>query len=193
MKDENQLNKETLNKCILPMVRRIYPELSVSAKTFDDRYKNMTQKDITDATISTCTNSTANCQISDCVASNNISYAESSNCSQTITPNMYTKKEVDDKMSEVYKTFEKELETAIVKIQLKDTENTHSVKSSVYEVEEKVVKLSETVSWMQIQHYITWLMLVIIGLMIFFKSFDVFIDVNNPIENQEIILEKTNE
>ena len=36
-------------------------------------------------------------------------------------------------------------------------------------------------------------MLAIIGLMIFFKSFDVSIDVNNPIENQEIILEKTNE
>lgn len=185
------------------MVRRVYPPLTTGAKIFADRYKNMDQKDITDAIINACKNSTADCQASDCqasdcqaadcVASNNISYAESSNCSQSITANVYTKREVDDKMSEVYKTFEKDLETATAKIQLKDIENTHSVKSSVYEVEEKVIKLSETISWVQIQHYITWLMLIIIGLMIFFKSFDLSIDINNPIENQEIILEKTNE
>lgn len=193
MKDENQLNKETSNKFILPMVRRIYPGLALGAKMFADSYENMAQKNITNTTISTCTNSTSDCQTSDCVASNNISYVESYNCSQSITPNMYTKNEVDDKMSEVYKTFEKELEIATVKIQLKDTENTHSVKANIYEVEEKVTKISETVSWVQIQHYITWLMLAIIGLMIFFKSFDVSINVNNPIENQEIILEKTNE
>lgn len=180
------------------MVRRVYPPLTTGAKIFADRYKNMDQKDITDAIINACTNSTADCQTSDCsaadcVASNNISYAESSNCSQSITANVYTKKEVDDKMSEVYKTFEKDLETATAKIQLKDTVNTHSVKDSVYEVKEKVIKLSETISWVQIQHYITWLMLIIIGLMIFLKSFDLSIDINNPIENQEIILEKTNE
>lgn len=193
LKEEYSQNKETYSGCILPMVRRIYPGLALGAKMFDDSYENMTQKDMTNATISTCTNSTANCQTSDCIASNDISYAELSNCSQSITPNMYTKKEVDDKMSEVYKTFEKELEIATVKIQLKDTENTHSVKANIYEVEEKVTKISEAVSWMQIQHYITWLMLAIIGLMIFFKSFDVSINVNNPIENQQIILEKTNE
>lgn len=168
---------------------------SVEAETFANRYKNMTHKDVTDAIMNACTNSTCGCQASDvatCSISNTISQA-AINCSGTITSNVYTKNEIDDKMSEVYKTFKKELETATAKIQFKDIENTHSIKSSVYEVEEKVVKLSETISWMQIQHYITWLMLAIIGFMIFFKSFDVSIDVNNPIENQEIILEKTND
>lgn len=197
-KKEKPLTSKELSGCILPMVRRIYPVLTPGAETFANRYKKMTQKDVTDAIINSCANSTCSCQTSEasetatCSTSNSISQA-AINCSESITSNVYTKNEIDDKMSEVYKTFEKELETAIVKIQLKDIENTHSVKSSVYEVEEKVAKLSETVSWAQIQHYITWLMLAIIGLMIFFKSFDVSIDVNNPIENQEIILEKTNE
>lgn len=194
-KKEKPLTSKELSGAVLPMVRRIYPALTPGAETFANRYKKMTQKDVTDAIINSCTNSTCSCQASDAAAystSNNISQA-AVNCSGTITSNVYTKNEIDDKMSEVYKTFEKELETATAKIQLKDIENTHSVKSSVYDVEEKVVKLSEIVSWMQIQHYITWLMLAIIGLMIFFKSFDVSIDVNNPIENQEIILEKTNE
>lgn len=194
-KKEKPLTSKELSSSILPMVRRIYPELTPGAETFANRYKKMTQKDVTDAIINSCTNSTCSCQASDvatCSTSNSISQA-AANCSGTITSNAYTKKEVDEKMSNVTKTFEKELEAATVKIQLKDIENTHSVKSSVYKVEEKVVKLSETVSWTQIQHYITWLMLAIIGLMIFFKSFDVSIDVNNPIENQEIILEKTND
>lgn len=195
-KKEKPLTSKELSGWILPMVRRIYPELTPGEETFANRYKKMTQKDVTDAIINSCTDSSSNCQCSDCVTystSNSTSNEATTNCSGTITSNVYTKNEIDDKMSEVSKTFEKELETATVKIQLKDIENTHSVKSSVYEVEEKVVKLSETVSWMQIQHYITWLMLAIIGLMIFFKSFDVSIDVNNPIENQEIILEKTND
>lgn len=194
-KKEKPLTSKELSGTILPMVRRIYPSLTPGTEPFANRYKKMTQKDVTDAIINACTNSTCDCQASDvatCSTSNSISQA-AVNCSGTITSNVYTKNEIDDKMSEVYKTFEKELETATVKINLTDIENTHSVKSSVYEVEKKVVKLSETVSWMQIQHYITWLMLAIIGLMIFFKSFDVSIDVNNPIENQEIILEKTNE
>lgn len=194
-KKEKPSTSKELSNIILPMVRRVYPSLTPEAETFANRYKKMTQKDVTDAIINACTNSTCDCQASDtavCTTSNSISQA-AINYSESITSNVYTKNEIDDKMSEVYKTFEKELETATTKIQLKDIENTHSVKSSVYEVEEKVVKLSETVSWMQIQHYITWLMLAIIGLMIFFKSFDVSINVNNPIENQEIILEKTND
>lgn len=180
-----------LSNTILPMVRRVYPSSTSEVDTFTDRYKNMTQEDVTDA-INACANSACNYQASDVATysvSNSISQAAVS-CSESITSNVYTKNEIDDKMSDVYKTFEKELETATTKIQLKDTENAHSVKSSIYEVEEKVIKLSETLSWIQIQHYITWLMLAIIGLMIFFKSFDVSIDINNPIENQEIILEK---
>ena len=194
-KKEKPLASKESSGCILPMVRRMYPELTPGAETFANRYKNMAQEDVTDAIISACTNSTCSCQASDTAAysvSNSISEA-AINCNGTITSNVYTKKEVDEKMSNVTKTFEKDLETAIAKTLLKDIENTHSVKASVYEVKEKVVKLSETVSWMQIQHYITWLMLAIIGFMIFFKSFDVSIDVNNPIENQEIILEKTND
>ena len=194
-KKEKSLTSKEPSSCILPMVRRMYPELTPGAETFANRYKNMAHEDVTDAIISACANSTCSCQAFDTAAysaSNSISET-ATNCSGTITSNVYTKKEVDEKMSNVTKTFEKDLETAIAKILLKDIENTHSVKASVYEVEEKVTKLSETVSWMQIQHYITWLMLVIIGFMIFFKSFDVSIDVNNPIENQEIILEKTND
>lgn len=171
-----------------PLISKELP----GAEPFVNGYKKMTQKDVTDAIINSCINSTCDCQASDVATystSNSISQAVT-NCNGSIMSNAYTKNEIDDKMSEVYKTFEKELETATTKIQLKDTENTHSVKSSIYEVEEKVIRLSETVSGVQIQSYITWLILAIIGLMIFFKSFDVSININNPIENQEIILEK---
>lgn len=190
-KEKPSTGKES-SGIILPMVRRVYPSLASEVDTFTDRYKNMTQKDVTDAIINACANSTCNCQASDVATystSNSISQA-AVNCSESITSNVYTKEEIDEKMSNVTKTFEEELSAASAIFQTCNIEDTHSVEAGVYEVEEKVTKLSETVSWIQIQHYITWLMLAIIGLMVFFKSFDVSIDVNNPIENQEIILEK---
>lgn len=148
----------------------------------------MTHKDVTDAIINACRNSTCNCQASDvatCSISNTISQA-AVNCSETITSNVYTKNEIDDKMSEVYKTFEKELSAASAMFQTCDIENTHSIKSSIYNVEEKVDKISQNISWIQIQQYTTWLMLVVIGFMIFFKSFDISIDIKNPDPEQVI-------
>ena len=50
-------------------------------------------------------------------------------------------------------------------------------------------EISEKLNWQTICLYATWAMIIIIGFMIYFKSFDVSIKVNNPIQNQEVILE----
>lgn len=50
-------------------------------------------------------------------------------------------------------------------------------------------EISEKLNWQAICLYATWAMIIIIGFMIYFKSFDVSIKVNNPIQNQEVILE----
>ena len=50
-------------------------------------------------------------------------------------------------------------------------------------------EISEKLNWQTICLYITWAMIIVIGFMIYFKSFDILIDVDNPIQNQEIILE----
>ncbi len=50
-------------------------------------------------------------------------------------------------------------------------------------------EINEKLNWQAICLYLTWAMLVVLGFMICFKSFDVSIKVNNPIQNQEIILE----
>ena len=62
-----------------------------------------------------------------------------------------------------------------------------------FEVNKKLDKMQEEISeklnWQGICLYLTWAMIIVIGFMIYFKSFDVFVEVNNPIQNQEIILE----
>ena len=51
-------------------------------------------------------------------------------------------------------------------------------------------EINEKLNWQAICLYLTWAMLIVLGFMICFKSFDVSIKVNNPIQNQEIILER---
>lgn len=62
-----------------------------------------------------------------------------------------------------------------------------------FEVNKKFDKMQEEINeklnWQAICLYLTWAMIIVIGFMIYFKSFDVSIEVNNPIQNQEIILE----
>ena len=58
-----------------------------------------------------------------------------------------------------------------------------------FEVNKMQEEINEKLNWQTICLYITWAMIIVIGFMIYFKSFDVLIDVNNPIQNQEIILE----
>jgi hypothetical protein len=62
-----------------------------------------------------------------------------------------------------------------------------------FEVNKKFDKMqkeiSEKLNWQAICLYLTWAMIIVIGFMIYFKSFDVSVEVNNPIQNQEIILE----
>ena len=62
-----------------------------------------------------------------------------------------------------------------------------------FEVNKKLDKMQEEISeklnWQAICLYLTWAMIIVIGFMIYFKSFDVSVEVNNPIQNQEIILE----
>lgn len=50
-------------------------------------------------------------------------------------------------------------------------------------------EINEKLNWQAICLYLTWAMIIVIGFMIYFKSFDVSVEVNNPIQNQEIILE----
>ena len=62
-----------------------------------------------------------------------------------------------------------------------------------FEVNKKFDKMQEEINeklnWQAICLYLTWVMIIVIGFMIYFKSFDVSIEVNNPIQNQEVILE----
>lgn len=50
-------------------------------------------------------------------------------------------------------------------------------------------EINEKLNWQTICLYLTWVMLIVLGFMICFKSFDVSVEVNNPIPNQEVILE----
>ena len=52
-------------------------------------------------------------------------------------------------------------------------------------------EISEKLNWQAICLYLTWAMIIVIGFMIYFKSFDVSVEVNNPIQNQEVILESS--
>ena len=62
-----------------------------------------------------------------------------------------------------------------------------------FEINKKFDKMQEEISeklnWQAICLYLTWAMIIVIGFMIYFKSFDVSVEVNNPIQNQEVILE----
>ena len=71
-----------------------------------------------------------------------------------------------------------------------------AVETDIKYQDKEIEKLSEemksfknNVSWQTICLYVTWAMLIVIGFMIYFKSFDVSVEVNNPIQNQEVILE----
>lgn len=50
-------------------------------------------------------------------------------------------------------------------------------------------EINEKLNWQTFCLYLTWAMIIVLGFMIYFKSFDVSIEVNNPIQNQEVILE----
>ena len=54
--------------------------------------------------------------------------------------------------------------------------------------EEMNKEINEKLNCQAICLYLTWVMLIVLGFMIYFKSFDVYIEVNNPIQNQEVIL-----
>ena len=68
-----------------------------------------------------------------------------------------------------------------------------SINELDFEVNKKFDKMQEEINeklnWQAICLYLTWAMIIVIGFMIYFKSFDVSVEVNNPIQNQEIILE----
>lgn len=49
-------------------------------------------------------------------------------------------------------------------------------------------EINEKLNWQTICLYLTWAMLIVLGFMICFKSFDISVEVNNPIQNQEVIL-----
>lgn len=55
--------------------------------------------------------------------------------------------------------------------------------------EEMNKEINEKLNWQAVCLYLTWAMLIVLGFMICFKSFDVSIEINNPIRNQEVILE----
>lgn len=77
---------------------------------------------------------------------------------------------------------------------IKDVEEVQkNINELDFEINKKFDKMQEEISeklnWQAICLYLTWAMIIVIGFMIYFKSFDVSIEVNNPIQNQEVILE----
>ena len=61
--------------------------------------------------------------------------------------------------------------------------------NDIDKVSDEVKAIKDNMNWQAICLYLTWAMIIVIGFMIYFKSFDVSVEVNNPIQNQEIILE----
>lgn len=55
-----------------------------------------------------------------------------------------------------------------------------------FEVNKMREEISEKLNWQAICLYLTWAMLIVLGFMIFFKSFDVTINIKNPAEGQTI-------
>lgn len=114
-------------------------------------------------------------------------------------------------MSKVLSTFNKDFANGISMFDncssISSIQNCYSVHSNIAtikDVEESQKKINdlelglnkmqeeinEKLSWQTICLYLTWAMIIVIGFMICFKSFDVSIEVNNPVQNQEVILKQ---
>ena len=140
--------------------------MSNVSSTFDKEFKNLANGADMFKNCEFVSNSTQSAISSCCTASNQFRQSYDNSCC-SIRSNAASIKEVEEVQKNI-----NELE---------------------FEIDKKFDKMQEEINeklnWQAICLYLTWAMIIVIGFMIYFKSFDVSVEVNNPIQNQEIILE----
>ena len=82
-----------------------------------------------------------------------------------------------------------ELENLTKRIDKLELDLNKKIETTAEKMNREMKEIDEKLNWQTICLYLTWGMLIVLGFMICFKSFDVSIEVNNPIPNQEVILE----
>lgn len=140
--------------------------MSNVSSTFDKEFKDLANGADMFRNCEFVSNSTQSAVSSCCMASNQLSQSYNDNCcsirsnAASINDVEEVQKNINELDFEINKKFDKMQE-----------------------------EISEKLNWQAICLYLTWAMIIVIGFMIYFKSFDVSVEVNNPIQNQEIILE----
>ena len=136
------------------------------SSTFDKEFKNLANGADMFRNCEFVSNSTQSAISSCCTASNQFSQTYNDSCC-SIQSNAASIREVEEVQKNI-----NELDLEINK-----------------KFDKMQEEISEKLNWQTICLYLTWAMLIVIGFMIYFKSFDVSVEVNNPIQNQEVILE----
>lgn len=151
---------------LLDQYEAIGSSMSNVSSTFDKEFNNLANGADMFKDCEWVSNSTQNAVSSCCTASNQILQNYSDSCcsirsnAASINDVEEVQKNINELDFEINKKFDKMQE-----------------------------EISEKLNWQAICLYLTWAMIIVIGFMIYFKSFDVSVEVNNPIQNQEIILE----
>lgn len=176
-------SKNTGFTALLDQYEAIGRSMSNVASTFDKEFNNLsngagmfrncewvsnTSNSIQDAVSSCCTasNSTQDAVSSWCTGYNQLAENYTNSCC-SIRSNAASVREVEE-------------------VQKNINELDFEINKKFDKMQEEI---SEKLNWQAICLYLTWAMIIVIGFMIYFKSFDVSVEVNNPIQNQEIILE----
>ena len=136
------------------------------SSTFDKEFKNLTNGTDMFRNCELVSNSTQSAISSCCTTSNQISQNYTNSCC-SIRSNAASVKEIEE-------------------VQKNINELDFEVNKKFDKMQEEI---NEKLNWQAICLYLTWAMIIVIGFMIYFKSFDVSVEVNNPIQNQEVILE----
>ena len=162
-------SKNTGFTALLDQYEAIGRSMSNVSSTFDKEFNNLSNG--TDMFrncewVSNASNSTQDAVRSCCTASNQLSENYTNSCC-SIRSNAASVREVEE-------------------VQKNINELNFEVNKKIDKMQEEI---NEKLNWQAICLYLTWAMIIVIGFMIYFKSFDVSVEVNNPIQNQEIILE----
>ena len=140
--------------------------MSNVASTFDKEFKNFTNGADMFRNCEFVSNSTQSAISSCCTTSNQLRQSYDNSCC-SIRSNAASIREVEE-------------------VQKNINELDFEINKKFDKMQEEI---SEKLNWQAICLYLTWAMIIVIGFMIYFKSFDVSVEVNNPIQNQEVILE----
>ena len=151
---------------LLNQYEAIGSTMSNVSSTFDKEFKNLANGADMFRNCEFVSNSTQSAISSCCTTSNQLRQSYDNSCC-SIRSNAASIKEVEE-------------------VQRNINELDFEINKKFDKMQEEI---SEKLNWQAICLYLTWAMIIVIGFMIYFKSFDVSVEVNNPIQNQEVILE----